>query len=167
MSLISDQRSIKTHDEMRLKSGFLLVIISFISYYPAAEFGFGDTLVAAIRTYLILFIVLCLYFAGFGTWRGQTPGKMVMRIKIVKTDGSSLGIGRAILRSACLIAPVTMIFIAILLVERFMIEEPLNNPILLPVLILVILLFYFPMITLDSKKRALHDKIAGTCVVKT
>ena len=35
---------------------------------------------------------------GFWTWRGQTPGKMIAGIKIVRTDGSSIGLGRAFIR---------------------------------------------------------------------
>ena len=38
------------------------------------------------------------YFAGFWQWRGQTPGKMVLGIKIIYTSGSSLSWGGALLR---------------------------------------------------------------------
>ena len=78
-----------------------------------------------------------IYVIGFCTWRGQTPGKMAMGVKIIKTDGSPIGIGRAILRYIGYLISAVIIFIGYL------------------------------MIGWDSKKQGLHDKIAGTCVVKT
>jgi len=78
-----------------------------------------------------------IYIIGFWTWRGQTPGKMAMGVKIIKTDGSPIGIGRAILRYVGYLVSTIIIFIGYL------------------------------MIAWDSKKQGLHDKIAGTYVVKT
>ena len=43
-------------------------------------------------------IIYTIYFIGFWSRRGQTPGMMVVRVKIIKTDGSPISIGRAILR---------------------------------------------------------------------
>jgi len=82
-------------------------------------------------------IIGIIYVIGFWTWRGQTPGKMVMGIKIIKTDGSPIGIGRAILRYVGYLVSAIIICIGYL------------------------------MIAWDSKKQGLHDKIAGTYVVKT
>jgi uncharacterized RDD family membrane protein YckC len=41
-----------------------------------------------------LYFVYCI--AGW-KWRGQTPGKIAMGIRIVKSDGNSIRIGRSIL----------------------------------------------------------------------
>ena len=68
--------------------------------------------------------------------QGKTPGKMVMGVEIVKTDGSPIGFGRAILRYVGYIISSIILFIG------------------------------FLMIAFDSKKQGLHDKIAGTCVIK-
>ena len=38
------------------------------------------------------------YFVGFWTWRGQTPGKMAVGICVVRSDGSPIGLGKALLR---------------------------------------------------------------------
>ncbi|RLC63826.1 MAG: hypothetical protein DRI01_04515 [Chloroflexi bacterium] len=46
----------------------------------------------------VCLLVPLIYFAGFWTWRGQTPGKMACKVKILQTDGAPLGLGRAILR---------------------------------------------------------------------
>ncbi len=82
-------------------------------------------------------VIGIIYVIGFWTWRGQTPGKMVMGIKIIKTDGSPIGIGRAVLRYVGYLVSTIIICIGYL------------------------------MIAWDSKKQGLHDKIAGTYVVKT
>jgi len=82
-------------------------------------------------------VIGIVYIVGFWTWRGQTPGKMVMGVKIIKTDGSPIGIGRAILRYIGYLVSAIIIFIGYL------------------------------MIAWDGRKQGLHDKIAGTYVVKT
>jgi len=82
-------------------------------------------------------VIGIVYVIGFWTWRGQTPGKIVMGVKIVKTDGSPIGIGRAILRYI-----------------GYWVSS-------------IIICIGYLMIAWDSKKQGLHDKIAGTYVVKT
>ncbi|MFC1964116.1 RDD family protein [Chloroflexota bacterium] len=79
-----------------------------------------------------------MYCLGFWTWRGQTPGKIATGIKIMKSDGSSLGIGRALLRYlGYIVSALTFCVIG------------------------------FFAIAWDSRKQGLHDMIASTYVVKT
>src|SRR4030042_3204471 len=52
---------------------------------------------------VICFIISIAYYVCFWTWRGQTPGKIALGIKIIRTDGSSIGLGRSILRYICYI----------------------------------------------------------------
>ncbi len=49
-----------------------------------------DAQQGAFWVYFFGIIVSAIYLVGFWTWRGQTPGKMVMRIKIVNSGGSLL-----------------------------------------------------------------------------
>jgi uncharacterized RDD family membrane protein YckC len=86
--------------------------------------------------YLLLFIISLLYYIGLWAWQGATPGKMAMGVKIVKADGSPIGLSRAILRYIGYIISAVIIYIGYL------------------------------MIAWDSKKQGLHDKMAGTIVVK-
>lgn len=67
---------------------------------------------------------------------GRTPGKMAVKVKVVKTDGSPITLGTAILRWIGGI---------------------------IAVLPLGLGLFW---IAWDSKKQAWHDKIAGTYVIR-
>ena len=121
--------------------------------------GFGIRLVAIAIDFLIYVVILFLitiaagwdasempwwiyelawlvYNVGFWTWRGQTPGKMVLRLKITRTNGAPLGLGRSLL--------------------RFVGYSVSQLPFFLG----------FLSIALDKSHRGWHDKIAGTQVVR-
>jgi len=76
------------------------------------------------------------YFVAFWVWRGQTPGKMALNMKLIRTDGSNLTIGDALLRYLGYFVSAAILFIG------------------------------FIWIAFDSRKQGLHDKIADTYVVK-
>lgn len=82
-------------------------------------------------------IVACVYFLGFWAWRGQTPGKMALGVRIVHGESFSVGFGKAIVR---------------LLIYPFSIG-------LWPITWIVI--------EADGQKRAPHDLVAGTRVIRT
>lgn len=84
---------------------------------------------------LICGLVHFLYCVGFWTWRGQTPGKMAVRIRIIRTSGAPLGFGRAALRYLGYIVCFYTIYIG------------------------------FIVVAFHKQKKGLHDIIAGTCVV--
>lgn len=105
--------------------GFILGIInSIIAFLP---FQGAETVIS---------IIGIMYYIGFWAWKGATPGKMKAGVKIVATDGSSIGVGRAILR-----------FIGYIVSA-------------------IILGLGFLMIAWDEKKQGLHDKIASTLVIR-
>lgn len=76
------------------------------------------------------------YFVGFWIWRGQTPGKMLLSIKLIHTDASNVNIGAALLRCLGYVVSTAVLFIG------------------------------FIWIAFDSRKQGFHDKIADTYVVK-
>lgn len=79
-------------------------------------------------------IVYYVYFTAFG---GQTPGKMALRIKVIRTDGSPLSLGRALYRETlCKFVSGIILGIGYLLVA------------------------------FDEKKQGLHDRMADTYVVR-
>lgn len=93
-----------------------------------------------------------IYFVGFWSWRGQTPGKMVIRARIVKSDGSTIGFGNAILRYLFYLVPhAPILFFAGHVVGVL--------PLLLGAFVGLII------IALSSRKRGLYDMVAGTCVI--
>ena len=109
--------------------------------------------VAVIPTYVVLAYGL-VYFGGFWWWRGQTPGKMVIGAKVVRTDGRPIGVGRAFLRYLLYLVPIygPIPLLASLITGWF--------TFILPIVGLV-------AIALSRQKRGIHDLIAGTCVVNT
>ena len=99
----------------------------------------------------LLPIVGAVYFIGFWTWRGQTLGKMVIGAKIVRADGSPIGLGTAFLRY--------LVFFAYIQMAR-----PFGSAAwILFVIIFVALL----VVAFSREKRGLHDRIAGTVVINT
>ena len=97
----------------------------------------GGYLVAAPFILLsIAFVIGFLYFTLFWTWRGQTPGKMLIRVKVVRTNGEALSFERAALRFLGIIICFLTIYIG------------------------------FIIVAFNIQKRGLHDTIADTCVIK-
>lgn len=84
---------------------------------------------------LVILIALC-YFTLFIGLHGQTPGKMLLGLKIIRTTGDEVGYGRALVR---------------------WIGQCLS---------LLTLGLGFLMVAFSREKQALHDKIAGTYVVR-
>jgi uncharacterized RDD family membrane protein YckC len=85
----------------------------------------------------LLQLVSAVYFIGFWTWRAQTPGMMLLGLRIARdADGTPPGLGRSILRYIGYFVSAIVLFIG------------------------------FIWIAFDSKKQGWHDKIAGTVVVR-
>ncbi len=85
---------------------------------------------------LLSLLVTIAYFVAFWVWRGQTPGKMALSIKLIRTDGSKVTLGAALLRYLGYIVSTVIFFIG------------------------------FIWIAFDRRKQGLHDKMADTYVVK-
>jgi uncharacterized RDD family membrane protein YckC len=92
---------------------------------------------SATTSNLINFLIDLLYFTYFWSQRGQTLGMMVLNLRVIRTDGSQLTVGRAIGRYFALILSFLIIFIGVI------------------------------MVAFDPRKQGLHDKIADTLVVHT
>jgi len=76
------------------------------------------------------------YIIGFWLWRGQTPGKMIVGIKVIRTDSSPITWQYACRRYLGYIASTLILCIG------------------------------FIIIAFDKRKQGLHDRIADTYVVK-
>ncbi|HLC43249.1 MAG TPA: RDD family protein [Methylomirabilota bacterium] len=78
-----------------------------------------------------------LYFTLFVGSSGQTPGKMLFRLKVVRVNDQEMTYGRAVLRSLCWILSLLLFSIG------------------------------FLMIAFNRQKQGLHDVLAGTYVIRT
>jgi uncharacterized RDD family membrane protein YckC len=82
-------------------------------------------------------VISIAYFVGFWTWRGQTPGMMLLGLRVARdVDGTPPGLGRSILRYVGYFLSWIAFFIG------------------------------FIWVAFDSRKQGWHDKIAGTVVVR-
>lgn len=81
-------------------------------------------------------IVTALYFTFFVTFTGQTPGKMVLGLKVMPAEDGVMTFGMAFLRWVGYIVSSFFFYLG------------------------------FVWIAFDPRKRGWHDKIAGTVVVR-
>lgn len=97
--------------------------------------GLALSLVPAVGSYLeiTLMVLYPIFFIG---WRGQTPGKMIAGIKVIKTNGSNATYATGLVRE---------------------IGEFLS---------LILLTLGYWLVLFDKQRQGLHDKLAGTLVVK-
>ncbi len=84
--------------------------------------------------YIVLSIAYFTYFHGI---KGRTPGKMLLGLQVLSTDGTPIGFGTAFLRSVGY------------LVSSLLFTIPLG----------------FIWAAFDKRKQGWHDKIAGTVVI--
>jgi len=100
---------------------------------PDAVAGAGSSFWALSSA--ILFLIIVAYFICFWGWRGQTPGKMVMRLTIVRFDGTRMGWGGVVMR-----------FLGF-------------------IISMLLFLTGFFWVAVDMRRQGFHDKIADTFVV--
>ena len=110
--------------------GTLLAVIGVASHSGAV----GDI---AILVLLFGFTLSFAYYVFFTGYCGQTPGKMALRIKVIRCDGSSLGYGRAAFRE---------------IPAKFISG--------------IIFAIGYLMVAFDDQKQGLHDRMADTYVIK-
>jgi uncharacterized RDD family membrane protein YckC len=115
--------------------GIPAAILLIIIVAAAGKNGTGLVLIV----YGLLIIAVVAYFVYFWTKDGQTLGNRALNIRVVKTDGSLLTVGGAIVR-----------YIGYLL-DSIIFGLPIG----------------YIWAAFDTQKQAWHDKIAGTIVVKT
>ena len=84
----------------------------------------------------VSWLISLAYYVGFVVWRGQTPGKMVVGIKVICTDKTPPTFRDSMLRYFGYLASLFSFFA------------------------------WFIVIAFDEKKQGFHDKIADTYVVK-
>ena len=123
-----------------LIDGIILGIISSIFGTLSALVGTGsDTVVATTMVInLLMNLMNMAYFILFTGLKGQTPGKMLMKIKVVKSDSLEIpGILSAFLRE---------------IVGKFVSS--------------IVLGIGYIVAIKDPKKQTWHDKIANTVVIK-
>ncbi|TYO97486.1 putative Zn finger-like uncharacterized protein [Geothermobacter ehrlichii] len=118
----------------------LVLVLAFGLSLIIHLFGGSHPRALELMGLLALFVLLTahwLFAVVFIGYCGQTPGKMVTRIRVERADGSEVGYAAAFLREV--------------------VAKPISA---------LVLFCGYLMILFDPQHRGLHDKIAGTRVVK-
>jgi uncharacterized RDD family membrane protein YckC len=119
--------------------GFLGFMLAFILGFIAIFTNMVNP--GQVNGVLELLTVLCLlffsifYYIGFWTTDGQTMGKTIVGLKVIRTDGTQLSVGRALLRYIGYVVSASLFSIG------------------------------FLWAAFDPKRQGWHDKLAGTLVV--
>ncbi len=108
------------------------ILLAFIGSDGFSLHGSISLLVQIFSTIVSLF-----YWIFFTGYCGQTPGKMLLRIQVIGSDGNSLSYGKAFYRE---------------IVGKFISG--------------IILCIGYLMAAFDDQKQALHDRMARTYVIK-
>jgi uncharacterized RDD family membrane protein YckC len=115
--------------------GVIVGIVNFILTF-VVTLAAGGSINGAPATLLQLIgtLIWVAYFSYFWSSRGQSVGMMATNLRVTRSDGSPLTLGRAIGRAFALILSFAIIFIGVI------------------------------MVAFTERKRGLHDMIADTVV---
>ena len=106
-----------------------------VAGYDAPSYSLINTLLLPFG--LLSPIVSLAYFIGFASYRGQTPGKSIMRIKIVSMTGENVTLSTIVVRTLGYILSGLLFGLG------------------------------FLMVLVTKRRRSLHDLLADTYVVAT
>ena len=124
-----------------LLDGAIVFVMQFVLGFLLATAGFaissGATEEVSGMVMLFGYIISFAYYIVFTGYGGQTPGKMALRIKVIRRDGSEIGYGRAAFRE-----------------------------VLCKTISGLILCIGYLMVAFDDQKQGLHDRMADTYVIK-
>lgn len=107
---------------------------------------------------------LLLYFFVGLAWKGQTIGASVMQLMVIRTDGRPLGVIGSMARVIGLLIYVLIVALGVIVAVAFRSSTPLAALSVSVAFLLVA--FGFIWAAFDSRRRTLHDRIAGTIVVR-
>ena len=103
------------------------------------------------------------FFIGFA-WKGQTVGASVMQLMVIRSDGRRLGVIGSVARVIGFLVYVLIAAIAIVVAFAFRSSLIIAGTAIGVGLVLIILGFITA--AFDARRRMVHDRIAGTVVVR-
>jgi len=155
---------------------FVFLAVAGLQLLLTSDFGEEDPPDSSFNAILgIVMAVIPLWLAfnvALCRWRGQTVGKYVADIKIVREDGRPLDVGSLLVRFLLLHPLLFHPFLALLwlLTAAITVSVTVSFAVLVVAATLVFLSLAAPFLAagsvlLDGRRRALHDRVTGTAVV--
>ncbi|MDI6857506.1 MAG: RDD family protein [Dehalococcoidia bacterium] len=163
-----------------------IILLAFSSVFLTAslfqlllrsDFGEVDPPDSAFYTSLGMIVAVVPFWFAFNLWllmwKGQSVGKYIVGIRVAGANGSGLTLGQAaariLLLDPLLFHPLLAVPWALLAI--FATSLTLNVVVLVVTVSLALLSLLSPLIALgamafDEQRRGLHDRIAGTLVVR-
>ncbi len=142
-------------------AGSLVILVS-------SDFEKVDPSTTAIDIFWISFMAIpvacALYFFIGWAWRGQTVGSAVMQLRVVRSNGRRLGVLGSLARVIGLLAYVLVISIGGLVAFQFRDSTAIAAAAVAIALLLSLAGLLWA--AFDRHRRALHDRLAGTVVVR-
>ncbi len=116
--------------------GAVQFVIGLVLGFAGGAAG-GESMALIAVTWLCSVVVSVTYYVFFTGYNGQTPGKMALRLQVIRTDGTPVGYSKAFLRE------IPCKFISGILFG-----------------------IGYLMVAFDQQKQGLHDRMVGTYVIK-
>lgn len=108
-------------------------------------------------------VFLLYFFIGFA-WKGQTIGASVMQLMVIRSDGHPLGVLGAMARVVGLLVYVLIAAVGVIGAYAFRENSAIAGAAVGGAFVLAALGFIWA--AFDRHRRTLHDRIAGTIVVR-
>jgi uncharacterized RDD family membrane protein YckC len=107
---------------------------------------------------IVSIATILVYFAGFWMWRGQTPGKMIVRARVALVDGSKIDPIRSFLRAVMYI----VYYMPMSVLGSYFLGSGWSYIFVVLAMIVILIL-----IARRADKRAPHDLLLGTMVISS
>jgi uncharacterized RDD family membrane protein YckC len=148
--------------------GAILVIAGSLVILISSDFERVDPSSTSINVFWSTAIAIApsqilYFFIGFA-WKGQTVGASVMQLMVIRSDGRRLGVIGSVARVIGFLVYVLIAAIAIVVAFAFRSSLIIAGTAIGVGLVLIILGFITA--AFDARRRMVHDRIAGTVVVR-
>ena len=146
----------------------LLVIAGSLVVLISSNFEKVDPSATAINIFwgcagAIAPAILLYFFIGLA-WKGQTVGAAVMQIMVIRADGRPLGVIGSMARVIGLL--IYTLIIGVGIVAAYVLRSSTGAAGAAILLAFLLAAFGFIWAAFDGRRRTLHDRLAGTIVVR-
>ena len=161
----------------------LATVLDFLILHLVLTVVLRNMLLPPAGVWMVDFIFIVVYSAVFLGLMGQTPGKMLLGLRVIDAQGGGLSYGQTFQRAVVKWAPVFVLFIVMaLLTPEELYQGPVDGEVVDTVEVdaqsaavsstamvigTVIWVVLIHMARRHPDGQGIHDRVAGTYVIKT